>query len=551
MNSLRKLIGKSSATSTQNSERTVRSSERAQCSDNTLHYGVANIDTYDASYRYPRRFERGSERTFEKVSERGSEKVSDRSTIIPIADVAFRSPLSNDDFTVLTICEKSSDEEYLHDDGLEELKDDMSKCIAWDQCSNRYLIKKIVTDQILPELMSEKDTSTYLQRCIVKYQIPNNSKVFEDNLWKILTKYIYKSKMLYNGCVFYNPTLAPEKKIFNVFYKWKYSVVPTVDKELIAPYRDFVKECIITDRELRLHFHQWVANILQHPGIRNDFGFLIIGKPATGKTTLINFIAELTKGYSKENVDDIDSVFGDFNSSRENCVFIGINDLYCSKHNQDAVWNILKSPVTEATFECREQRKDPRTVENVNNIMITTNDDFIEMEAFDRRWQVIRVPDEARNRAYFENLRAMLNNEVAMRHLYTWYMSISLDGYTPCIIKNAMSSESGYGRFVKWYVENVATLRMSSEHLSTYWCDCDDIEDDVINIRIGEMGEPMRAIYAQFKDWAIKQRINCDKIPDLTKFKKSMYRYMDVSKPNKYLTGSKRIEVIHLRYGGI
>ena len=469
---------------------------------------------------------------------------------IPIHDVAFRSPLSPDDFTCMTICEKSTDEEYLHDDGLEELKDDMSKCIAWAQEDNRYLIKKVTADRVLPELMSEKDAAAYLQKFIVRYQIPNNSKVFESNLWKVLTNCIYKSNMAYNGCVFYNPSLTPDKKVFNVFYKWKYSVVPVVDKELIAPYRDFVKDCIITDTELRLHFHQWVANILQHPGIRNDFGFLIIGKPGTGKTTLVNFIAELTRGYCKENVDDIDSVFGDFNNSRENCVFIGINDLYCSKHNQDAVWNMLKSPVTESTFECREQRKESRTAENVNNIIITTNDDFVEMEAFDRRWQVVRVPDDVHDRKYFEKVRAMLTDETAMRHLYTWYMSISLDTYTPCIIKTTMSSESGYGRFVKWYLDNVAPQRMTSEHMN-YWNDCGDIEDDIINIRIGEMGEPLRAIYAQFRDWAITQRINQDKIPDLTKFKKAIYKYIDVSKPNKYLTGTKKIEVVHLRYGRI
>ena len=459
----------------------------------------------------------------------------------------FVCQLSNDDFSCLSIVKKSDDGAYLCDDAIDLLLEDLAKCIAFDDSNNRYFIKKITPEQIIPEVMYETDAKKYLSRFEVKYN-NDNSKQCSTTIWNIVSRHMINSCIMYNGITFYNPNIDPEKKIFNVFYRWKYNPVNEVNEVLIKPYKNLCKKCIFTDRNVMIHFHKWVANILQHPGIRNEFGFLLIGKPGTGKTTLINFIAELTRGYSKENIDDLNTLFGEFNDGRENIVFIGVNDLYHSKKSINECWSVLKSPITERVFECKCKYQATRTVENVNNIIVSTNNDFVDTEMFDRRWQVIRLPNDKQPKLFFEEVYKMLRDEVAMSHLFTWYLQMSLDDYENEIIASENSLESGYARFVKWYLNNVAKMLLSKEHLAKYWDKYEEYENEIINIRIGILGEPITSIYAQFREWSLSNMICVDKIPDLNSFKRGIYKFMDVIKPSKFVSRNKtKVDVVHLK----
>ena len=230
-------------------------------------------------------------------------------------------------------------------------------------------------------------------------------------------------------------------------------------------------------------------------------------------------------------------------------VFIGINDLYHSKKSINDCWSILKSPITERTFECKGKYQGSHSAENVNNIIVSTNNDFVETEAFDRRWQVVRVPSTKQNKDFFKEVYVMLRNYVAMSHLYTWYIQTSLDEYEPQIIPSVNSNESGYQRFVRYYLDNVASSTMTEEHLGKYWSNYEDYAKEIINLRIGTLGEPLSSIYAQFREWALNEGISPDIIPDQSNFKKGMFRFIDVAKPNKFISKNKRskVDVIHLK----
>lgn len=473
-------------------------------------------------------------------------------------DPMFLSPMSNDDFTCDSILRKSSsvDDNYQYDDGLSELLADMRKCIAYDQLNDRYFIKRITeTGQVTVTVMNSRSTKDRLTKYTVKYCAKDNLKILEKNLYAVIDKYAIVGGLAYENEVFHDIRQKNNPNVLNVFYKWKYSSLPKyekIDMDLIRPFFDLCENNIFNHRgEYCAQLYSWIAYILQCPGHRNDYGYIISGKPGTGKTTLINFIADLTDGYSIANVDDIGSVFGTFNSSREFKVFIGINDLYCS--DSKFTWNMLKTPVTEDKFERRQQYETTRTAQNVNNIMITANSEFFNVEDFDRRWQCVKTVYDPRvyDRKYFTRMYDMLRDEKAMRHLYTFFIRLCLDEYEPgIIIPDSLSTENGYIRFIKHYRRQHENTKFTMTHLNTFWgekshgCENELLETDVL-----KCGEPLKAIYSQFVDWAIREGIQRKDIPDEKVFENDIKDYEDITLDNYFRIKGKSIKfkVIHFK----
>ena len=473
-------------------------------------------------------------------------------------DPTFLSPMSNDDFTCDSILRKSSstDDNYQYDDGLPELLSDMRKCIAYDQLNDRYFIKRITeTGQPTVMVINSRNAKDRLTKYMVRYCTKDSPKILEKNLYTVIDKYAITGGFAYENEVFHDIRLKNNPNVLNVFYKWKYSSLPKdekIDMDLIKPFFDLCENNIFNHREeYCVQLYSWIAYILQCPGHRNNYGYIISGKPGTGKTTLINFIADLTDGYSIANVDDIGSVFGTFNSSREFKVFIGINDLYCS--DSKFTWNMLKTPVTEDKFERRQQYETTRTAQNVNNIMITANSEFFNVEDFDRRWQCIKTVYDPKtyDRKYFAKMYDMLRNEKAMRHLYTFFIRLCLDEYEPgIIIPDSLSTENGYVRFIKQYRRQYENTKFTMVHLNTFWGEkSNGCEGELLEMDVLKCGEPLKAIYSQFVDWAIREGIQRKDIPDEKIFESDIKEYEDITLDNYFRIKSKSIKfkVIHFK----
>ena len=486
------------------------------------------------------------------VPPREADEEEDVSDVEGQDDPAFLSPLSNDDFTCNDIAYKSSDREYCTDQGLDDILQDMKRCIAYETTNELYFIKILTTDQTLPHLYSSVGAEKYLKNFVIEYTPRDKTKTVETNLWSLVKKYAVSAGLSYTEQFFYNYRVRSVPSALNVFFRWKYRSLPKsqpIDMKMIRPFFSLCEDNIFPSKEYCNRFYSWVAMILQYPGSRNEYGYLISGKPATGKSTLIEFIAELTAGYSIPNVSDLDSVFGKFNSQREYKVFIGINDFYCSESTFS--WNMLKTVITEDTFECRAKGKDNRTAENVNNLIIATNTCFLDVEEFDRRWQYVRTKDTHRgDKKYFEGIRAMLHNDAAMQMLHTYFMRFDLSDWSDAgIIPDAQSTQNGIHRFVDAYKLMHARANFTMTHLETYW----DLQhrslfDALCRMPILETGEPTRAIYAQFVQWARSEGIKQGDVPQFDKFKEKLREFENVSKASSLsIKGKGKITVFHLK----
>ena len=69
-----------------------------------------------------------------------------------------------------------------------------------------------------------------------------------------------------------------------------------------------------------------VANIIQNITVKNGTMMILHGAQGSGKSIVLELFCELLGKYALANVDDLDKVFGKFNSLLSNYLLININE---------------------------------------------------------------------------------------------------------------------------------------------------------------------------------------------------------------------------------
>lgn len=382
-----------------------------------------------------------------------------------------------------------------------------------------YYIKRRNNSKVITSVFEKPDAERYLSLKNIRVASDIIEGYFEEvTIWSFI-----KSPSIY-------PKLVKEEITFqnNIFTEWKYAPIASetiTDKsKILQPYFSLLNDCIFKDEpKLKQQWHLWVANIVQNPGAINGFGWLFSGKEGTGKTTLIKIISEMFSGYSEENVDDIDKVFGTYNKERLNKVFICINELELSRFAQ------LKSAVTDSTFKLKISNREIRTAQNVNNLCITTNHVFSDLSKLERRWQLVYVSDShARDRAFFKPIYDMIANPAAMSALITYYsFEFDLTNYIPEPLQCDFTWQTIYGQFVKQYIKARTNMKYTEDYLKTYWGESFVRSDHpLIGQSILDTGETLHSLHSQYTYWLIKNKINTDEISEST-FKKYIMPYLE------------------------
>ena len=78
---------------------------------------------------------------------------------------------------------------------------------------------------------------------------------------------------------------------------------------------DLINEVIcVNDEVLYNYVLNWISNIIQHPGMKNETALVIKGHQGIGKNTFTDVISEILAGYSANNVTEMNELTGNFNS---------------------------------------------------------------------------------------------------------------------------------------------------------------------------------------------------------------------------------------------
>jgi hypothetical protein len=128
------------------------------------------------------------------------------------------------------------------------------------------------------------------------------------------------------------------------------------------------------------------------PRTKNGVCLIFKSQQGTGKTELFtNIICKILDLYAIPNMDRIDDILGNFNHLRENKKLIVLNEI----GNNEADQNHIKSVITDETFIKQGKGTNQVECENVNNIIITTNNDNpVVIQENDRRFCVIQCSNK-------------------------------------------------------------------------------------------------------------------------------------------------------------
>ena len=460
---------------------------------------------------------------------------------------------SHDAFTLLDIQSKSDAGEYAHDSGIQDIKDDIQRCVKYCINTDTYCLKTVEQGHIVPQIRENFEAKEYLQKYNLRYRKDGDTSDRTATLYNFIHKYCSKG-VAYNDFVFVAPppSTSTSTSTFGIFHGWKYPTIQSdveLDNAPFDTFNEFLHTCAFRTDEECEHFLNWSANILQHPERHNRFGYIFTGKQGTGKTTLTLFLAKLTSGYCLENVEHIEDLFGEYNELRENKVLVLIQD-FADGHN--ALLK-LKPAITEDRFICHKKRSNKKIVENVNNFIIAANSGCFDLEQDDRRWQRTRFSNAHRNDTeYFEVLRNALEDDYFMTQLFNHLLRRDLSHYSNQILPTASTVKSDYERFVDWYISEHDDANFTPDDIKL-WEDKHTIPINIVSKlcqkNVLDTGEPLRVLYTRFKQWLVNENgYRESQIPSELSFKSAIGPFTDTRKDSVLRISGLKYNVIHINY---
>ena len=305
----------------------------------------------------------------------------------------------------------------------EQVIEDLSKVIRFIDSGNKMYIQKDY----------DAHTKTWKISFVTDSDMRGSLKMIK--LWKEERKTItaydvlltHLSQLTVKGVKFN----SDDKDVFSTFMGYKYNVLDNVNYEMIEMFMNFVKEIICDSNEVVYKYVMgWIANMIQHPGKKNETALILKGLQGIGKNRFTDIISELLSGYSAKNVTEISELTGNFNSVVENKILIVLNELKNVGDDRLANFNALKSIITDDTIRINEKNQPRRTAENVANFIFCTNNPYpVKIEKGDRRYVVLQVNGKLKGQFdYFEQLMNSCTKEF-YDNLLTYFIKYDLNGF--------------------------------------------------------------------------------------------------------------------------
>jgi hypothetical protein len=196
----------------------------------------------------------------------------------------------------------------------------------------------------------------------------------------------------------------------------------------VQPWLDHVRFVLASgDAVLYEYVISWLAHIMQYPSNKIGTGLLFKSEQGAGKGIFFDLIIKhiIGRDYST-SINDMNQLLGNFNAIVEHKLFTVCDEIqnYGGAYKSN---DKLKSLITNESIIIERKGFDSQTVEDFNNYVFLTNNDWpVKVETSDRRYVIIEA-SSARigDREYFNNLLRLTNDEVGT-HLYNWLMRFEI-----------------------------------------------------------------------------------------------------------------------------
>ena len=266
-------------------------------------------------------------------------------------------------------------------------------CVA--QCQGLYYMKENINGQFIISKYTKERFTDILRLC---KPFKGNTNI---NLYQIFSK--YSDNFTYDDIKL---SKQNEANIINYFQGYKHKEVITDDFTILEPLLGHVKHVICNDDEKKYDYiMNWFANIVQNLSVKNGTLPIIHGAQGSGKSCFAELMCELLGHLAIYNNDDLDKVFGKFNSISDGKVLIVLNET-AEADEKFSYSEKLKSRITQIHTVYESKGVDQRTGYNyANYIMTSNNSNPIRAQKGDRRTIYFPVNNEKiGDRDYFKSL---------------------------------------------------------------------------------------------------------------------------------------------------
>ena len=265
------------------------------------------------------------------------------------------------------------------------------------QCQGLYYMKEKINGQFIITKYSKERFKDIMSLC-KPFQYNNHI-----NLFQIFNTYS-------NNFTYDDIRLSKENipDVINYFQGYKHKEVITDDFTILEPLLEHVKHIVCNDDEKKYEYiMNWFANIVQNLSVKNGTLPIIHGAQGSGKSCFAELMCELLGNLALYNNDDLDKVFGKFNSISDGKVLIVLNET-AEADEKFSYSEKLKSRITQIHTIYESKGVDQRAGYNYANYIMTSNNaNPIRAQKGDRRTIYFPTNNEMiGNREYFKNLHS-------------------------------------------------------------------------------------------------------------------------------------------------
>lgn len=351
----------------------------------------------------------------------------------------------------------AEDNEYQQPFDLDRLVNDMKKVvrIVRTEGTVRYIYKDLCNNgsyqvHLLTEEQAKKLFQTVQLKGLPRIKVGGVMK--KQTMWTIINMSI-RPFLVRRFNFFCN-----DPDSFNLFSGYNIQILPTedYDESLIQHHLYHWLHIICHDsKEAYEYVLNWFANMLQNPLCRNTTVLTLIAPQGCGKNEFFCQPIQdiLTKQYSYET-GNANNIFGDFNHLIAMKKFVVLNEAKSvdSKSSQCINYDTFKDVITSRTLTINAKNEQQYVIDNVINLVITSNNDMpFRIQDNDRRMvfldvsdEFAEIPDTEENRTnpemvakvqrridYFAQLNEERNHPLFTRTLFTFLMNRDISNFNP------------------------------------------------------------------------------------------------------------------------
>ncbi len=282
---------------------------------------------------------------------------------------------------------------------------------------------------------------------------------------------------VYSNIVLCPPPVRTPRGCFNIWSPFEAAelpagVAPLGDDEAaraVAFFVDFVHVLCGRNETVTKYVLDWVAQMVQQPGVKPGVALLLKGEQGVGKnrfTDLLRALVGVIKFLQTANPSSV--LYGRFTRMREGRLLIVVNE--ASGTDSFAASEVIKDMITCDEFVSEGKGTNAYSIACFARFVFTTNNsNCMRVTADGRRMEIIEASSELRGKAaYFERLSALIADPAACHALYraleardisrvNWVNDRPITEFYKSMVQQSLAPEF---RFLKaWIIEAHAQTR--------------------------------------------------------------------------------------------